>query len=64
MRNKKAEASYSVMAVTLFGKKEVARYQTFEQAEHQAKELNEHSERNSRGYVCYSVRKVRQGSLP
>ena len=48
--------SFSVVAVTFFGKKEVARYPTREQAEWKATELNEWSERNPRGYVQYVVR--------
>ena len=47
--------SFSVVAVTFFGKKEVARYPTREQAEWRAKELNEWSERSPRGYVQYLV---------
>jgi hypothetical protein len=50
-----AERSFSVVAVTFFGKKEVARYPTREQAEWRAKELNEWSERSPRGYVQYLV---------
>jgi hypothetical protein len=50
------ERSFSVVAVTFFGKREVARYPTREQAERRAKELNEWSERNPRGYVQYLVR--------
>ena len=38
------ERSFSVVAVTFFGKQEVARYPTREQAEWRAKELNEESE--------------------
>lgn len=45
-----------MLAVTFFGKVEVARFPTLEQAEWQAKTLNEHSERNPRGYVQYVVR--------
>jgi hypothetical protein len=52
------ERSFSVVAVTFFGKKEVARYPTREQAEWRAKELNDWSERNPRGYVQYLVRPV------
>ena len=52
------ERSFSVVAVTFFGKQEVARYPTREQAEWRAKELNEWSERNPRGYVQYLVRPV------
>ena len=51
---------FSVVAVTFFGKKEVARYPTREQAEWRAKELNEHSERNPRGYVQYLVQPVEE----
>ncbi len=48
--------SYSVVAVTFFGKNEVARYPTREQAEWHAKELNDWAERSPRGYVQYLVR--------
>ncbi len=48
--------SFGVVAVTFFGKKEVARYPTREQAEWKASELNEWAERNPRGYVQYVVR--------
>jgi hypothetical protein len=54
------ERSFSVVAITFFGKKEVARYPTREQAEWRAKELNEQSERNPRGYVQYLVRPVEE----
>jgi hypothetical protein len=50
---------YKVMAVTLFGKIEVARYPTLEQAEWRAKEMNEEAERSPRGYVQYLVLPVR-----
>jgi hypothetical protein len=50
------ERSFSVVAVTFFGKKEVGRFPTREQAEWRARELNERSERNPRGYVQYLVR--------
>jgi hypothetical protein len=52
--------SFSVVAVTFFGKKEVARYPTREQAEWRARELNEWSERNPRGYVQYLVQPVEE----
>ena len=52
------ETGYKVVAVMFFGKKEVARFPTREQAEWRAKELNEHSERNPRGYVQYLVQPV------
>jgi hypothetical protein len=48
--------SFSVVAVTFFGKREVARYPTREQAEWKAREMNEWAERNPRGYVQYVVR--------
>ena len=54
------EARYRVLAVTLFGKLEVARFATLEQAEWRAKELNEWSERNPRGYVQFVVRPVEE----
>ena len=38
----------------------VARFPTLEQAEWRAKELNEHSERNPRGYVQYLVQPVEE----
>jgi hypothetical protein len=50
------EKRFEVVAVTLFGKIVVARFATLEQAEWQAKELNEESERNPRGYVQYLAR--------
>jgi hypothetical protein len=52
------ERSFSVVAVTFFGKREVGRFATREQAEWRAKELNEWSERNPRGYVQYLVQPV------
>lgn len=44
---------FKVVAVTLFGEIEVARYPTLEQAEWRAKELATEAERNPRGYVQY-----------
>jgi hypothetical protein len=52
------ERSFSVVAVTLFGKQEVGLFPTREQAEWRAKELNEWSERNPRGIIQYVVRPV------
>ena len=52
------EEGFKVVAVTLFGKIEVARYPTLEQAEWQARELNAEAERSPRGYVLYLVRPV------
>jgi hypothetical protein len=54
------ERSFSVVAVTFFGKQEVGRFPTREQAEWRAKELNEQSERNPRGYIQYLVRPVEE----
>jgi hypothetical protein len=56
------ERSFSVVAVTFFGKREVARYPTREQAEWRARELNAWSERNPRGYIQYLVRLVEEPS--
>ena len=55
------ESSFKLMAVTFFGEKEIARYPTLEQAEQRAKEMNEHAEKNPRGYVQYVVRPVEGG---
>ena len=52
------EAGYKVVAVMFFGKREVARFPTREQAEWRARELNEQAERHPRGYVQYLVRPV------
>ncbi len=54
------ERSFSVVAVTFFGKQEVGRFPTREQAEWRAKELNEQSERYPRGYIQYLVRPVKE----
>lgn len=54
------EAGYKVVAVTFFGKQEVARFPTREQAEWRAKELNQWAERNPRGYVQYLVQPVKE----
>jgi hypothetical protein len=56
------ERSFSVVAVTFFGKREVDRFPTREQAEWRAKELNEWSERNPRGYIQYLVRPLEEPS--
>lgn len=58
------ESRFKMMAVTFFGEKEVARYPTLEQAEGRAKEMNEHAERNPRGYVQYVVRPVEGARRP
>ena len=50
------ERAFSVVAVTFFGQREVARYPTLEQAEWRARELNAWAERKPRGYVQYLVR--------
>ncbi len=52
------EGGFKVVAVTLFGKLEVARYPTLEQAEWRARELSEEAERSPRGYVYYLVQPV------
>ena len=52
--SKKAKSDgYKVVAVTLFGEIEVARFPTLEQAEWRAKELAAEAERSPRGYVQY-----------
>ena len=47
---------FKVVAVTLFGEIEVARYPTLEQAEWRAKAMGEEAERSPRGFVQYMVR--------
>jgi hypothetical protein len=47
-----------VVAATLFGGIEVARYPTLEQAEWRAKQLAAEAERSPRGYVQYVVKPV------
>ncbi len=54
------ERSFSVVAVTFFGKRRVGTFPTREQAEWRAKELNEQSERYPRGYIQYLVRPVKE----
>ena len=54
------ETGYKVVAVMFFGKREVGRFPTREQAEWRAKELNEWAERNPRGYIQYLVRPVEE----
>lgn len=51
---------FKVVAATLFGGIEVARYPTLEQAEWRAKELAAEAERSPRGYVQYVVRPVEE----
>ena len=52
------EEEFSVVAVMIFGKRRVDRFPTREQAEWRARELNEQSERNPRGYIQYLVQRV------
>lgn len=52
------EREFSVVAVMYFGERSVGQFPTREQAEWRARELNEWSERNPRGYVQYLVRPV------
>jgi hypothetical protein len=52
------EEEFDVVAVMLFGRRRVDRFPTREQAEWRAKELNEQSERNPRGYIQYLVQPV------
>lgn len=52
------DREFKVVAATFFGKVEVARYPTREQAEWRLKELNEWLERNPRGYVQYLIEPI------
>ena len=52
---------FKVVAATLFGGIEVARYPTLEQAEWRARQLSAEAERSPRGYVQYLVRPVESG---
>lgn len=54
------DREFKVVAATFFGKVEVARYPTREQAEWRLKELNEWLERNPRGYVQYLIELVEE----
>jgi hypothetical protein len=54
------ETGYKVVAIMFFGEREVGRFPTLEQAEWRAKEMNEWSERNPRGYIQYLVRPIDQ----
>ena len=58
MPERAAGGGYKVVAATLFGGIEVARYPTLEQAEWRAKELSAEAERSPRGYVQYLVKPV------
>ena len=49
---------FKVVAATLFGGIEVARYPTLEQAEWRAKQLAAEAERSPRGYVQYLTKPV------
>ena len=53
MPERPEDGGFKVVAVTLFGEIQVARYPTLEQAEWRAKELAAEAERNPRGYVQY-----------
>ena len=54
------ESGYRVVQVMVFGKKEVARFATREQAEWRAQELNEWAQRHPRGYIQYLVQPVEE----
>lgn len=56
MPEREQNGGFKVVAATLFGEIEVARYPTLEQAEWRTKELTEEAERSPRGYVQYLVR--------
>ena len=52
------DGGFKVVAATLFGGIEVARYPTLEQAEWRARQLAAEAERSPRGYVQYLVKPV------
>jgi hypothetical protein len=52
------DEEFRVVAVSFFGKWSAGQFSTREQAEWRAKELNEESERNPRGYIQYLVQPV------
>ena len=54
------ERRFSVMAVTLFGKWEVARFPTREQAEWRVRELKKEAERSPRGHIEYVTRPAKE----
>jgi hypothetical protein len=54
------EAGYRVVAIVFFKEREIARFATREQAEWRAQQLNEHAERNPRGYIQYLVRPIEE----
>ena len=58
MPERTPSGGFKVVAATLFGGIEVARYPTLEQAEWRARELGEEAERSPRGYVQYLVKPV------
>ena len=58
MPERSPDGGFKVVAATLFGGIEVARYPTLEQAEWQAKRLAAEAERSPRGYVQYLVKPV------
>ncbi len=60
MPERTAGGGFKVVAATLFGGIEVARYPTLEQAEWRVRELSEEAERSPRGYVQYLVRPVQR----
>lgn len=46
---------FRVLAVTLFGKIQIARYRTREQAEWRVRELEAEAERNPRGFTQFII---------
>ena len=56
MPDKTDDDGYKIVAATLFGEIEIARFPTLEQAEWRAKELAAEAERSPRGYVQYLVK--------
>jgi hypothetical protein len=58
MPERAPSGGFKVVAATLFGGIEVARYPTLEQAEWRAKQLAAEAERSPRGYAQYLVKPV------
>jgi hypothetical protein len=58
MPERAPSGGFKVVAATLFGGIEVARYATLEQAEWRARQLAAQAERSPRGYVQYLVKPI------
>ena len=58
MPERAPSGGFKVVAATLFGGIEVARYATLEQAEWRARQLAAEAERSPSGYVQYLVKPI------